>query len=183
MHVQRVLMPVLVLAAASLTGCKDPKGKQTKPVIAPTAPVNKAEPVAPPLKETPEPERPKLVRAQPLPQMARASLRKRMQNHGDDTENLLWSTLMLDYESTDGIAARISKAPTLARPQANELDTVNAMLPPEFFDMQDRLTVAVDTLRAAAKAKDDGKMAEQYSQVVETCINCHSLFLQFPTPE
>ncbi len=168
-------MSIIALAAAALSSCKDPK--PAKPATTPSG-------VASPTRTSVEKsETPNLVRAEPLPQVARAALRKRMQNHGDDTENLLWAALMLDFESTDGIAKMISKAPTLTRPGEGDLDTINAMLPAQFFDLQDQLDAAILGLQAAAQAKDGNAVALQYGKSVETCITCHSLFLQFPVPE
>lgn len=178
------LIPAVALGLVPISsGCKDGKGGDSpsaKPKAPPTpAPAPSTEPPAP----EPTAKRPGLVRAQPLPQLARASLRSRMQNHGDDTENLLWSALMLDYDSTEGIAKIISEEPTLARPTGDDLTTINAMLPPAFFDLQDQLNASIQNLQAAAKAKDDTKIASEYANVVKTCIACHSLFLQFPAPE
>jgi len=178
---------IIALVAVAFGGCKD--AKPAKPTSNPTpavgATAQQAGTTGQEAPESPVAKRktPTLVRAEPLPQVARAALRKRMQNHGDDTENLLWAALMLDFESTDGIAGMIAKVPTLARPHANELDTINAMLPPQFFDLQEQLDSAVTKLQAAAKANDGDAVAVQYGKTVQTCIACHSLFLQFPAPE
>ena len=171
-------LSLIALLSLALPGCKDSKPAQppTTPTLAPAQrPMVGAEEA--------QSARPKLVRAEPLPKVACLALRKRMLSHGDNTENLLWAALMLDFESTDGIAAMISKGPNLARPQPDDLQSINAMLPPEFFTLQEQLDTAIDGLRAAAKAKDGAAVAAQYGKAVETCISCHSLFLQFPGPE
>jgi hypothetical protein len=176
---------IIALVAVASYGCKD--AKPAKPASNPTPGVGATaqQTTAQPASETPLPKRetPALIRAEPLPQVARAALRERMQNHGDDTENLLWAALMLDFESTDGIAGMIAKVPTLTRPRADELDTINAMLPPQFFDLQEQLDTEITKLQAAAKANDGNAVAVQYGKTVETCIACHSLFLQFPAPK
>ncbi len=173
---------LVLLTAVSIVGCKDAKDKTVKASVAAkeavAKEVAKAEPEVP--KET---TRPALLRPKPLPKLARLALRNRMQNHGDDMESLLWSTLMLDYESTDGIAARMAGAPILSRPTDADLDTINAMLPPEFFGLQDQLASSIQGLRTAAKAKDDVALATQYGEITQTCIRCHSLYLRFPGPE
>ncbi len=173
---------LILLTAASMVGCKDTKDKTATASGAEKKAVAKdVVKVAP---ETPkETSRPMLLRPKPLPKLARLALRNRMQNHGDDMESLLWSTLMLDYESTDGIAARMANAPTLSRPTDADLDTINAMLPPEFFGLQDQLATSIAGLRAAAKAKDDAALATQYGEITQTCIRCHSLYLRFPGPQ
>ena len=171
----------VLLTATSAVGCKDAKNKATKASI--PAKESIAKEVAKPEPEPTETTRPALIRPKPLPKLARLALRNRMQNHGDDMESLLWSTLMLDYESTDGIAGRMAEAPTLARPTTADLDSINAMLPPEFFGLQDQLASSIQALRVAAQAKDDVALATQYSEVTQTCIRCHSLYLRFPADE
>lgn len=197
MHASQATVPLLALAAVTLFGCKDSASKDgvskddtskegvSKEGVSKDDTPDTQIPASPPTVSAADaaPKGPALVRSRPLPKVASMALRERMLNHGDDTENLLWSTLMLDYESTDGIAGRISETPTLARPGPGELDTINAMLPAEFFELQDQLNTSVRALRTAARAKDDSAMAVQYGQVVQTCIQCHSLYLQFPTAE
>jgi hypothetical protein len=123
---------------------------------------------------------PKLVRSQPLTTEARMALRSLMLDHGDDMENLLWSALMLDYEGTAAIANKMSQAPTLSRAGVGQEDTINALLPPEFFKYQDQLKASIADLRSAAQAKQDGAMADEYARLAKTCIQCHSLYLRFP---
>jgi hypothetical protein len=167
-----------VLALLALGSCKEaPKAKPSvddAPVAAPKATSSidagvKARKI------------PKLVRAQPLSTEALMALQSKMLNHGDDMENLLWSTLMLDYESTSAIAAEMAKAPTLARAGVGQEDTINAFLPEEFFELQDQLTSSIAGLRSAALARHDGAIATEYAKVASTCIQCHSLYLRFPT--
>ncbi len=178
MDLGALILSVVLLLATTAVGCKDGKAKDapTTPAKTPSSAV--ATTPEPPL----APDTPKLVRTKPLPELARASIRNRMQNHGDDTENLLWATLMLDYELTEGIAKVISKEPTLARPQEDDLTTINAMLPPEFFDLQDELVTSVDAIGRAAKARNDEAIASEYGKIVKTCISCHSLYLNFDAP-
>lgn len=108
------------------------------------------------------------------------ALRSQMLDHGDDMENLLWSALMLDYEGTAAIADKMSKAPSLSRAGVGQEDTINAMLPPEFFEFQDQLEASIAGLRSAAEASKDDAMADEYAKVAKTCIQCHSLYLRFP---
>lgn len=131
--------------------------------------------------ESPKRTQPKLVRAQPLTTEARMALRSQMLDHGDDMENLLWSALMLDYEGTAAIADKMSKAPTLSRAGVGQEDTINALLPAEFFELQDQLGASIADLRSAAQDKQDEAMATEYAKVAKTCIQCHSLYLRFPT--
>jgi hypothetical protein len=111
------------------------------------------------------------------------ALRHKMLDHGDDMESLLWSALMLDYESTAAIADRMAQAPTLSRAGPGQEDTINALLPPEFFTLQDQLSKSIANLKLAGTAKDDAALASEYAKVAETCIQCHSLYLQLPGAE
>ncbi len=167
---------LLVALLLPLSACKEKAGN-THEVGAPGAGAseNSLEPAAA-VRKTP-----KLVRAEPLSTEARMALRAKMLDHGDDMENLLWSALMLDYESTAAVADKMAKAPTLSRAGPGQEDTVNALLPPEFFELQDQLLSSIRGLRAAAEEKQDGGMADEYAKVASTCIQCHSLYLHFPT--
>lgn len=173
MRVSLVFVSFLAIGA-----CKEKAGNTKAvesaaevPVAAPTSAIDAG---------APQRALPKLVRAQPLTTEARMALRSQMLDHGDDMENLLWSALMLDYEGTAAIADKMSKAPTLSRAGAGQEDTINAMLPAEFFESQDQLKASIAGLRSAAQARHDGAMADEYAKVAKTCIQCHSLYLRFP---
>ncbi len=155
--------PVAELAPAS--------GSQVEPVLESPPPKSEAK------------KRPKLVRAQPLPKLARFALHQQMVKHGDSMESLLWSALMLDYESIELISKDMSLGPTLSRPMPGVGDTINALLPPRYFTLQDQLAGSIGKLRDAASAKDDAAMAVEYANVAQACIQCHSLYLTFPSDE
>lgn len=128
---------------------------------------------------TQRPERPGLVRSEPLPELARKVLHERMTEHGDDMESLLWSVLMLDHDTAASIAERISRTPKLSRPDRDP-NTVNAALPERFFELQDQLYDGAAELRRAALARDDAAVARTYAKISSACISCHSLYLRLP---
>jgi hypothetical protein len=167
-------MSVAFWALLAIGGCKEGTGNTKAVQNTDAVPVIEISIDA----SSPRPARPKLVGVQPLTTEARMALRGHMLDHGDDMENLLWSALMLDYEGTAAIADKMSKAPTLSRAGVGQKDTINAHLPPEFFESQDQLKVSIAALRSAAEAKDDGAMADEYAKVAKTCIHCHSLYLR-----
>lgn len=168
------LIAFLVAAAAVAAPACSKKNQSSPP----------PEPPAEKPADKPRRERPKLVRSQPLPKLARDVLHDRMTEHGDDMESLLWTVLMLDYESAATIADRIGKTDKLSRPEPSDNTTLNAALPDRFFDYQDELYDAANALRDAARAKDDAAISEQFNRISRACLGCHSLYLKLgPVPE
>jgi len=169
----------------TLASC-DQKAKRgdTKEIAAEPSAPKVAPPQDPGQAAPPAPRpRPKLERSQPLPDEVRLALRHRMRDHGDDMEGLLWSVLMLDYESTSAIADRMTMAPHLARPGPGAEGTLNEHLPPAFFTLQDELRTAIVSLKSSSDSKNNAQMAREYARIAETCIQCHGLYLEIPPPE
>jgi hypothetical protein len=161
----------LLLIALSLAGCSQKADRQPQQ---PSATDHKA---TKPHKVT----RPKLTRTEPLPQLARQMLRDSMREHGDDMENLFWTVLMLDYDSTVTLAKAVGRSPKLSRPPPSEdPNTLNAQLPSAFFDLQDDLFRATDALAAAATARDDAAIAKRFAELNDVCVRCHALYLKIP---
>jgi cytochrome c556 len=130
------------------------------------------------------PERPRLVRSEPLPKLARDVLHDRMTNHGDDMESLMWTVMMLDYESAASIAERIARTDKLSRPEPDDPTTLNAALPQRFFELQDELAAAAAELHIAAEKRDDAAIAASFGRISRACVACHSLYLELgPVPE
>ncbi|MBI2375564.1 MAG: cytochrome c [Deltaproteobacteria bacterium] len=101
---------------------------------------------------------------------ARDALGTRMQGHGDDMNDLLWSILFLDFESTSDIALHI----------ATETPPPSAHVPPDIIGYETRLNALSAELRAAAKAEDAARVAELYGKIAETCVRCHASYLTEP---
>jgi cytochrome c556 len=132
----------------------------------------------------PQPEPPglRIERRQPLTGTARSLLKKRMARHGKDMEALLSALLGLDYDETVVVAGRIADEPRLSRP-GDATDTANALFPERFFVFQDALHVEAARLVAAARAHDDGDLAESFGRVSATCVGCHAVYLRMPATE
>lgn len=170
-----VFLALLVGACASDTAAPPP------PSSTPTSVNTNATPEA-----TPKPAREKrtrgpLVRQDPLPALIRQELKTRMTEHGDDMESLMWSALMLDYDSVSAISRFLADAPRLSRPgPAAARGTLNEALPPRFFDLQDELHQAATDLLVAAQKNDDAAIAKHVGRITTTCISCHALYLRMP---
>jgi hypothetical protein len=179
---------ILAILVAAF-GCNQKKKEGSAETAAKVEPAGKPAPTAvapaeePPSQQKQRPERPHLKRGQPLPAPVRTALRQIMTDHGDDMESLLWSALMLDYESTEAIADRMVSSPSFSRPGPGSEGTLNEHMPAAFFELQDELEKATANLRKAANEKDDAAMASEYSNVARTCISCHSLYLKVPGAE
>jgi hypothetical protein len=186
---------IAMLSLAFVLGCNqknDSKG-ESAPKVDPAPGKEPATPVAvdkPAAGDKPaaagdsaRPERPTLKRGQPLPAVVRTALRQTMRDHGDDMESLLWASLMLDYESTEAIADRMTSSPSFSKPGPGAEGTLNEHMPAAFFTMQDELESNTAALRKAANEKDDAAMATAYSKIASTCITCHSLYLKVPGSE
>jgi cytochrome c' len=112
-----------------------------------------------------------------IPPLAAALLETRMAGHGDDLEFLLANVLMLNRENVEIWATGLAKTPKLARPRVGESDLLNALLPARFFDLQDELQAAASNLAIAAHSHDDRAMAKAFGHLTETCVACHSIYL------
>jgi hypothetical protein len=117
-----------------------------------------------------------------LPERAREMLRDRMARHGEDMMTLMAALLMLNYETAQEIALGISREPKLSRPGPQEKDTLNALLPRRFFDLQDLLVTRAKAVANAAAAADDARVMRAYGQLAETCLACHASYLRGVVP-
>ncbi|MCA9527516.1 MAG: cytochrome c, partial [Myxococcales bacterium] len=75
-------------------------------------------------------------------------------------------------------ARAIADEPRLARPVGDT--TLNAVIPPAFFDLQDLLHHRAEALEAAARAQDGPRVRAAYESLGETCGQCHQVW--FPVP-
>jgi Cytochrome C' len=104
-------------------------------------------------------------------------LGSRMQRHGEEMMLLLVSVMTLSHEDTQSLAEEVATEPRLGRPSPGETDTLNARLPPRFFELQDQLRERANAVAAAAKAGDDGRIVRAFGQLAETCVSCHTVYL------
>ena len=163
----RYLYALLVVVGIGCGGSQMDVPDEPKDVdVAPAAPAPPATPRA------------TLERSTELPKVVRNTLRRPMQHHAENLENLMWSTVTLDYETVSSIAKWLRTEPKLSR--TTEEDTVNRYIPTEFFDLQDTLHEAASELAIAADNRDDEAMADAYARLTVTCVRCHSLYLALP---
>lgn len=126
----------------------------------------------PPVRSLPEPDY--------LPEEARRVLQQKMERHGQDMVELMLSVTLLQYDVARETAQRIASEPRLVRPIAGGEGDVNASLPERFFALQDESRLRAQAVRAAAARKDDKALAEAYGRLTETCVSCHSAYLNPP---
>jgi hypothetical protein len=104
-------------------------------------------------------------------------LSSRMQRHGEEMMLLLVSVMTLQHEDTELLAVQVAAEPRLGRPAPGESGTIGSLLPARFFDLQDELQVRARAMADAARTKDDTRIVRAYGQLAETCVSCHSVYL------
>ena len=113
-----------------------------------------------------------------LPTEAREMLTSRMDRHGEVMMMLLVSVMTLQHSDTELLAEQVAAEPRIGRPAAGEKGTISTLLPPRFFDLQDQLVERAHAVAQAARANDNGRIVRAYGQLAETCVSCHSVYLQ-----
>src|SRR5687768_354548 len=101
---------------------------------------------------------PKLGEPSRISPQARELLAARMERHGDTMMWLMATVVLLKHEPVHELAQEIALEPKISRPAAGDQDTVNAALPPRFFELQDELQKRAAALAQAAAARDDAAM-------------------------
>jgi hypothetical protein len=122
-------------------------------------------------------EKPSLPAPDWLPTEAREVLSARMQRHGEEMMLLLVSVMTLQHGDTGILAEHIAAEPKLGRPAAGETGTISAMLPARFFELQDELQLRAKAMAEVAQTSDPGRIVRAYGQLAETCVSCHSVYL------
>ncbi|NMO19798.1 cytochrome c [Pyxidicoccus fallax] len=112
-----------------------------------------------------------------MPEGARAALRQKMERHGQAMTDLMLGVMLLQYEVAGDAAGRIVNEPRLGRPIPGGDDELNSLLPERFFTLQDELRSRAQAVEAAAKKRDDAALAESFGQLTQTCVSCHSVYL------
>ncbi len=115
-----------------------------------------------------------------LPEDARRVLKKKMARHGKDMVELMLSVTLLRYDVAREAAQRIASEPRMARPIVGGEGDVNAALPERFFVLQDEARMRAREVRDAAAKRNDKALAESFGRLTETCVSCHSAYLNPP---
>ena len=135
----------------------------------------------PPAKSAKAQDKPKLGQHLPepayLPEVAREYLHRRMERHGRDMQELMFSVVLLTREVARDTATRIATEPRLAKPEQSDEDALNRALPPRFFVLQDELRDRAQKVADVAKSGTDQQLSAAFSRLTETCVNCHSVYL------
>jgi len=118
-----------------------------------------------------------------LSSTVRRAIGKRMAHHSANLGDLLKAVLILDRDGVQERVKAITDAPKLARPAPGETDTLNAAVPPRFFELQDAMVKRAIAVSDAAKKRDDLQMGKAFGQLTEACVACHSVYLWKPTPD
>ena len=108
---------------------------------------------------------------------ARRVIRERMERHGQDMEDLVWSVLLLDYANAARAASAMAAGARPLDRNAPELEHLVYL-----FEMQDELRARALTLAEAASKRDPTAMEAAFKQVSETCVKCHVMYLSSPRP-
>ncbi len=166
---------ITALLSTAVAGCPSNRGRTTDPAAKHVPDLSSSGQPG----EAAQNATPSLSKGDALPKLARDVLQDPMRRHGDNLESLLWTALMLDYESTAMIAGWIAEEPRLSRPGA-QMDALNAELPAQFFQLQDQLHRGARDLARAARERDDEAMADAFSRLAGTCMRCHSVYLRRP---
>jgi hypothetical protein len=123
------------------------------------------------------PARLHLPEAGSLPLAARDALALRMSNHAADLDRLLAAALTLNHRLAEDAAKQLAATPRIGRPVAGDLDSLAALLPPRFFDLQDRLAQQALEVARAAHLRDDRLLSKSMGALTQTCVECHSVYL------
>lgn len=112
-----------------------------------------------------------------LSDLARQILRRRMERHGRDATHLMTAVVLLKRDTVQALAQALAGEPRIVRPLPDSRDDLNAALPERFFVLQDELRDRARTLGEAAKSRSDRELGEAFSALTQTCVACHSTFL------
>lgn len=161
-------IPGLLALACASTGAKPAQSpsEATSAATPATAPASAAERTG----SLPEPNW--------LPTEAREMLSARMDRHGEVMMMLLVSVMTLQHSDTELLAEQVAAEPRIGRPATGETGTIGSLLPPRFFALQDELVDRAHAVANAARANDNSRIVRAYGQLAETCVSCHSVYLQ-----
>jgi cytochrome c556 len=100
-----------------------------------------------------------------------------MLRHGEQMNDLTFAVLHIDYAGAHQVADEIAQEPRLARPRSSDATELNASLPPRFFELQDEMTAAAETLARAARSHDTQALASAYGRLCGACVSCHDVYM------
>ena len=116
-----------------------------------------------------------------LSDVVRDSIRTRMAQHGREMSELVWAVLFLQYRDVERLASSISSRTQLRADLQKDATNLNFPLPERFFELTAQLTARSGRLADMAKQRKGAEMGTAYGQLSETCVTCHSLYLNDAT--
>lgn len=155
---------VTLLLALGGAGCRD-NGAQAQPK---------------PPGEQPLP--PRLEREQPWPDLAREVLGDQMASHKRHMRELLDAALFLQHERAETLATELARTPPIPRRATGVRGRDNGEVTDTFAAYQDKLRARARDLAAAARAKNNHRVARAYGQLTEVCVSCHAAYLEVEAP-
>ena len=107
----------------------------------------------------------------------RAAIRAQMFEHGQNLENLIWSALMLQYDSIDQIAKWI-----VAGQNSQVLRQQFPDLPEDFLLLREKMQQAAGELSTYAVQRNSDGVAAATGRILEACVQCHAAYLWSHSP-
>lgn len=99
----------------------------------------------------------------------RRGLSQRMQGHGQDMTQLLWSVVLLEHRDTRNLARGIRQMDRVPADAPN--------VPRDFLEMQDNLLQAAAVLAHAPDRGNADEVAQAFGALMRSCVACHSRYL------
>ena len=90
------------------------------------------------------------------------------------------AVLLLKRPNIVTLASQLAEEPGLATPSEAGADTLNASLPPRFFELEAQLRREAAGLAEAARRgrTSDTALAERFGRLTTTCVSCHQTYQQ-----
>ncbi len=107
-------------------------------------------------------------------------LTQRMGSHASDLDWLVQAAIVLDYSAVETSANNLIGSTRLPRPADGETGTLSSRLPKRFFNLQDRLVQDARAVATAARANDPKQLGLAVGDLIQTCVACHSSYLEDP---
>jgi hypothetical protein len=108
-----------------------------------------------------------------LPRAVRPGVKAAMSRHAEQASTLTVSVALGSYEQTIEHVNTLLSEPRPAPPMADDLSSLNQILPARLFELDDAFRSALVKLRTAAETRDDELSITRLGAVVRACRNCH----------
>jgi hypothetical protein len=115
-----------------------------------------------------------------LPRAVRPGIKAAMSRHAEQASSLAVSVALGSYEQTMEHVDALLAEPRPAPPLADDLSTLNQLLPARLLELDDAFRSALVKLRGAAEARDDDMSITRLGAVVRACRNCHRRLREEP---